>query len=233
MKKNFSGLAKVFVLPGRDLPPCAETTRYRPFPPLRPFLSGSLLLARRLRQAVGIFPFAVPLLLHPRKVGAICPSGRPLARRMAALIPDAPGLVVEIGAGTGAVTRAILDTGIDRNRLIVIEYSPFFCRILRDRFPGLNIIQGDAAQLTSYLPEGARVSAVVSSLPLMSLPRPACAAIIAQIISAVRDNGCVIQFTYALWGVSPFLHAGCRRDIRALILRNLPPARVERFRIAE
>jgi phospholipid N-methyltransferase len=187
-------------------------------------------LAQRLR---GAFGFATQLFLHPRAVGAICPSGQPLARTMAALIPEAPGLVVECGAGTGVVTQAILDQGIDRKRLIVIEYSPLFCRILRNKFPDLTIIQGDAAQLTSYLPDDAQVAAIVSSLPLMSLPSATRAAIIRQARSAIRHTGCVIQFTYAFWSTSPFRQAGCRRDARAFILRNLPPARVERFRIAE
>jgi phospholipid N-methyltransferase len=152
---------------------------------------------------------------------------------MAALIPETPGLVVECGAGTGVVTQAILDRGIDRRQLIVIEYSPLFCRILRGKFPDLTIIQGDAAKMTSYLPEGARVAAIVSSLPLMSLPRATRAAIISQADSTIRGTGCVIQFTYALWSTSPFRQAGYRRDARAFILRNLPPARVERFRSAE
>jgi phospholipid N-methyltransferase len=181
----------------------------------------------------GAFWFVAQLFRHPRTVGAICPSGQPLARMMASLLPGTPGLVVECGAGTGVVTRAILDQGIDRSRLIIIEYSPLFCRILRGKFPDLTVIQGDAAKLTSYLPEGAQVSAIVSSLPLMSLPRETRAAIIDQARSAIRGTGCVIQFTYALWSVSPFLQAGCRRDAWALVLRNLPPARVERFRAAE
>jgi phospholipid N-methyltransferase len=195
------------------------------------FPSREKMYVNRRELMLNPVAFLAPLLLHPRRVGAVCPSGQPLARRMAALIPDAPGLVVEIGAGTGAVTRAILDRGIGRDRLLVIEYSPFFCRLLRDRFPGLTIIQGDAADLASYLPEGTPISAIVSSLPLMSLPESARAGAIAQILSAVRNSGCIIQFTYALWKVSPFLLAGCRSDTRAIILRNLPPARVERFRI--
>ncbi|MDR1359666.1 MAG: ATPase, partial [Deltaproteobacteria bacterium] len=56
--------------------------------------------------------------------------------------------------------------------------------------------------------------------------------IISQARSAIRETGCVIQFTYALWKDSPFRQAGYRRDARAIILRNLPPARVERFHAA-
>lgn len=188
-----------------------------------------VLFPQRLR---GALRFTGQVLRHPRAVGAICPSGQPLARMMASLLPKTPGLVVECGAGTGVVTQAILDQGIDRRRLIVIEYSPLFCRILLGKFPDLTIIQGDAAKLTAYLPENSRVAAIVSSLPLMSLPKTTRAAIISQARSAIRDTGCVIQFTYALWKISPFRQAGYRRDAQAVILRNLPPARVERFRAA-
>jgi phospholipid N-methyltransferase len=196
-------------------------------------LANSLPPSRFAQRAHGTLWFATQLIAHPRAVGAICPSGQPLARRMAALIPETPGLVVECGAGTGVVTQAILDRGIDKSRLIIIEYSPLFCRILRNKFPDLTIIQGDAAKLASYLPEGAQVSAIVSSLPLMSLPLATRAAVISQAHSVIRGKGCVIQFTYALWRTSPFRRAGYQSDSRAIILRNLPPARVERFRIAE
>jgi phospholipid N-methyltransferase len=187
----------------------------------------------RLRQeAHGLIWFASQLVRSPREVGAICPSGQSLARGMAALIPETPGLVVEFGAGTGVVTQAILDRGVARDRLLVIEYSPRFCAILRRKFPDLTIIQGDAAKLSSYLPPDARIAAIVSSLPLMSLPKQTRASIIAQVRSVMRQEGCIIQFTYALWAASPFRRAGYQPDSRKIILLNLPPARLERFRIA-
>ncbi len=174
--------------------------------------------------------FTVELVRNPRSVGAICPSSPHLAAGMASLIPDGRGLVVEIGAGTGAVTRAILNRGIPPTRLVIIERSPVFCRILREKFPGLRVIQGDAAHLCRLLPAGTMVDAVVSSLPLMSLPAATRSAILEQISRIISPHGCVIQFTYALWRPSPFHHEGCLRDQRALIIRNMPPARLERFR---
>lgn len=173
--------------------------------------------------------FAVELVRHPRTVGAICPSGAQLARSMAACIPDGEGLVVEIGAGTGSVTKAILARGIAPSRLLVLERSPEFCRILRRKFPGLNIVQGDAAMLSSYVPESEQVIAVVSSLPLMNFPASLREAILAQVRTVIGSHGCVIQFTYALLGESPYARGGFRRDMRRFIPRNLPPARVERF----
>lgn len=180
----------------------------------------------------GAYTFASQLLLHPRTVGAICPSSPELAATMASLIPEGPDLVVEFGAGTGVVTRAILSKGIAPERLVIIEYSAYFCEILRKKFPECTVIQGDAAKLASYLPEGAKVSAIVSSLPLMNLSRGTRRAIIDQVRSVISENGCVIQFTYAWWMDSPFDHAGYHSDKRSMVVLNLPPARVDRFRIA-
>lgn len=165
----------------------------------------------------------------PRVVGAVCPSGARLARHMAALVPPGDGLVVELGAGTGAVTRA-LRAGLPPQRLLVLERLPAFCRLLRDRFPDLTVIQGDAARLCDYLPHGHPVTAVVSSLPLLSLPAPTREAIVAQMRAATAGGGRIIQFTYSLWGASPLVRAGCCCEKRSLVLRNLPPARVECFR---
>ena len=77
----------------------------------------------------------------PRSVGALCPSGVHLARRMAAMLPPGDGLVVELGAGTGAVTRA-LRACVAPERLLVLERLPAFCRVLRNRFPELTVIRG-------------------------------------------------------------------------------------------
>lgn len=205
----------------------------RPYSPLRrghtTFLRTPPGHALR-RGLANVRDFTFELVRNPRSVGAICPSGPRLAAGMAALIPDGKGLVVEIGAGTGAVTRAILDRGIAPARLVIIERSPVFCRILREKFPGLCVIQGDAAHLCRLLPQGATIDAVVSSLPLMSLPAAVRSAILEQIGRIISPHGCVIQFTYALWRPSPFHHEGCLRDQRTLIIRNMPPARLERFR---
>ena len=88
---------------------------------------------------------------HPRSIGAIAPSGPMLAARMAALVPPGPGLVVELGPGTGSVTRALLRSGIDPQDLILVEYAPEFCRALRRRFPRLQVLEGDAARLGELL----------------------------------------------------------------------------------
>lgn len=170
---------------------------------------------------------------HPRSIGAIAPSGPILAARMASLVPQGPGLVIELGPGTGAVTRALLRGGVDPRDLILLEYAPDFCRTLRRRFPKLTVMEGDAACLCELLaPQLSRapVRAIVSSLPLVSLPEHVRAAIIRQMRACVAQHGVIIQFTYALWSPSVLQQTGCARDVCRFALCNLPPAKVERFR---
>lgn len=64
--------------------------------------------------------FAHEFLTHPSTVGAIWPSSAQLAQRMASAVPvTGTGIVVDLGAGTGVVTQALLDRGIHPTRLRV------------------------------------------------------------------------------------------------------------------
>ena len=113
------------------------------------------------------------LIAAPRLTGAVAPSGRALARAMAAAVGPAPrGLIVELGPGTGPVTRALIESGVAPERLVLLEYDPGFCAILRQRFAPAKIVQGDAYDLPGALVEfaGQPIAAVVSSLPLLNQP---------------------------------------------------------------
>ena len=79
--------------------------------------------------------FLKNLVAAPRLTGAVAPSGRALARAMAAAAGSPPdGLIVELGPGTGPVTRALIEAGVARERLVLVEYDAGFCRLLRQRF---------------------------------------------------------------------------------------------------
>src|ERR1700760_664710 len=107
----------------------------------------------------------------PLHVGAVMPSGRLLARTMAQYVDvDSQAPVVELGPGTGAITSALLHRGIDQKRLVLVEYNPGFCALLRDRYPHAKVVHGDAYTLRDTLRQvlGARGSAVVSGLPLVT-----------------------------------------------------------------
>jgi len=186
--------------------------------------------ARRFTSAVqGAAPwlFARELLSRPNVVGAIWPSSRQLARRMAAHVPkDGNGMVVELGGGTGVVTQALLDRGIAAERLVVVERSAAFVRHLRARFPGVRVVLGNAAQLTHLLPYAPRLDAIVSSLPLRSLPAADVAAIVEQWRNLLASGGLAIQYTYDLRDSGRLGSHGFAVRSRNTVWANLPPARV-------
>src|ERR1700753_1204233 len=109
----------------------------------------------------------------PLHMGAVMPSGRVLARTMAQYVNvDSSGPVVELGPGTGAITNALIERGIDQKRLVLVEYNPSFCALLRDRYPLAKVIQAYAYTLRDSLWNvlSMPASAVVSGLPLVTKP---------------------------------------------------------------
>lgn len=169
---------------------------------------------------------------RPAAVGALCPSSRHLAREMADAVPDGDGLVVELGGGTGAITAALLERGVAPRRLVVVERSLAFVRHLRRRFPGISIVSGDARQLERLLPPGATVDAIVSCLPLRTLPREAVTAIVDQCRRVLSAGGVMIQFTYDLRppGRRPLGHAALVAGASRIVWANIPPARIVTMR---
>jgi phosphatidylethanolamine/phosphatidyl-N-methylethanolamine N-methyltransferase len=173
----------------------------------------------------------------PRLTGAVAPSGRALARAMAMAIGPAPhGLIVELGPGTGPVTESLVEVGVARERLVLVEYDPGFCGILKERFAPARIVQGDAYDLVVALVEfaGEPIAAVVSSLPLLNQPPARREKLIGDAFSLMGRAGVFVQFTYGLQ--SPIPREVCAKRYSAQggrpIWRNLPPARVWTYRLA-
>lgn len=189
-----------------------------------------------IRAINSLAVFSGELLSNAGSIGAALPSSKTLARRIAAQLPRRPeGYVIELGAGTGAVTQALLEHGLPPERLVPVEISDNMVRHLRRRFPGLNVLGGDAARLDALLAQhlpGARghVSHIVSSLPLRSLPLPVVVRIIREVKRLLSRDGTFIQYTYnlACRGYRPL--ADFRRQATSVVWMNLPPARVDVFR---
>lgn len=174
--------------------------------------------------------FFTELLKNPGAIGAVWPSSNALAFTMARQLPVVgEGLIVEIGAGTGSVTKALLESGIEPGRLLIVERSPAFVRHLRHRYPEIKIIQGDATQLHAIVPSNAVVDAIVSSLPLRSLTTEEVSAVVGQWHRVLKTEGIVVQFTYNLRGLIKRNLDGFMEQTKCLVWKNIPPARVSRL----
>ena len=179
--------------------------------------------------------FLRTLLENPRLTGAVAPSGPHLARAMArAAGASREGLVIELGPGTGPVTKALIEHGVARDRLVLVEYDPSFCRLLAQRFAPARVVQGDAYDLPMTLKDhaGKKIAAIVSSLPLLNQPPALRAKLIADAFALMGPGGVFVQFTYGL--KSPVPREVCinrySAHASAPIWRNLPPARVWTYR---
>jgi phosphatidylethanolamine/phosphatidyl-N-methylethanolamine N-methyltransferase len=173
-------------------------------------------------------------LQSPLKTGAVSPSSPALAKAMAAEVdPDVPGPVIEIGPGTGPVTEAILARGIAPQRLVLVEFNGEFCTLLRKRFPGVTVIEGDGYALPDTLGQLMEpLSAVVSSLPLMTRPMPVRLRTLMSALRILRRGAPFVQFTYAMTAPIPPRPGRYTLTTSPRIWLNLPPARVWVYRSA-
>lgn len=174
------------------------------------------------------------LVARPRTTGAISPSGPALTRAMASHVdPNDTLPVIELGPGTGVVTKALIERGVNPRRIIAIEYSPEFCRLIRERFPGVTVVQGDAYDLDGTLGARAdRISAVVSSLPLVARPLADRIRLIEAGLARMRPGTPFIQFSYLLKGPVEGVPGRFTAEASRWIWMNLPPARVWLYRHA-
>jgi phosphatidylethanolamine/phosphatidyl-N-methylethanolamine N-methyltransferase len=169
----------------------------------------------------------------PLHVGAVMPSGRLLARTMAQYVDaNSSGPVVELGPGTGAITSALIARGIDQKRLVLLEYNPGFCALLRDRYPLAKVVQGDAYRLRDTLWNvlGAPATAIVSGLPLVTKPMLTRLKLIRDAFAALAPGAPFVQFTYSVAPPIPKSLPGVSTEASERIWMNLPPARVWVYR---
>jgi phosphatidylethanolamine/phosphatidyl-N-methylethanolamine N-methyltransferase len=169
----------------------------------------------------------------PLHMGAVMPSGRVLARTMAQYVDiKSTGPVVELGPGTGAITNALIEHGIDQKRLVLVEYNPGFCALLRDRYPQATVVQGDAYALRDSLWNvlSLPASAVVSGLPLVTKPMLTRLKLIRDAFVALAPGAPFVQFTYSVAPPIPKSLPGVSTEASERIWMNLPPARVWVYR---
>ena len=173
-------------------------------------------------------------LRNPRQTAAVAPSSPELATAMLGELPANSRRVIELGGGTGAITRALVQAGIGGDALLVLELNEELHAHLRRRFPDEVLVLGDAVELprlasaAGFLDAGP-ADAVISGLGLLAMDRELVAKILRSAFACLRPDGRFIQFTYG--PVSPVHESvlealGLRMRRGGFVLRNVPPATV-------
>lgn len=190
----------------------------------------------RHRQRPAPLPFVRGWLRDPVGVGLPFPSSPSTARRLAEAALESSscnGPVLELGAGTGAVTSALVDAGCPMHRIVAVEHDAELCRALRQRFPGLVVLEGDALELGALL-EAAKLSsvaAVVCGLPMRAIPSDAATRCYEDAFDAMPPGGAIIQYTYGLR--PPVDPQALTSKVEAAFIgrewRNFPPMGIWRY----
>jgi phosphatidylethanolamine/phosphatidyl-N-methylethanolamine N-methyltransferase len=197
-------------------------------------LQTTLSLAKKtLRPIDDEVQFIRSWIEKPLSTGAVMPSGKLLARTMARQVDtETSGPIIELGPGTGPVTEALVAHGVDPARLVLVEFNPVFCRLLRSRYPDATVVQGDAYRLKHLLGSLLRepAAAVVSGLPLFTKPLRTRLRLISDAFGLLSPAAPFIQFTYAVVSPIPRTLPGVQSRATERVWLNLPPAQVWVYR---
>ena len=175
-------------------------------------------------------------LRSPKSMGSIIPSSMALARAVTSAVAWEPGqTVVELGAGTGAISQGLLEKGMPSEALMMIELDEQLYDYLRNRFPGVRVVHGDATKLADIVADQGidPVSTVVSGLPMVNMPFDFQSAIIRESFKSLKPGGFMLQYSYSPLSPIPAKKLGVKAEIVRFVLRNVPPATVWRFRPRE
>jgi phosphatidylethanolamine/phosphatidyl-N-methylethanolamine N-methyltransferase len=168
-------------------------------------------------------------LRKPLQIAAICPSGVPVAAAMARLAnPARPGRLLELGAGTGTITRGLVAAGWPPERIIACEREAQLLQIVRRENPGVATLPADATDLESELDRLGieRLAAVVSSLPIKWFPLEAQRAVLRPCFARMGRDGPFLQLTNAFSSPLPLASLGLAGRQAARVWLNVPPAQI-------
>ena len=179
-------------------------------------------------MAAGATVFFGLWLQKPLRIAAANPSGARLADALAHCVElDRPGSVLELGAGTGSLTRGLVRAGCPPGRIIAVEREPRLAAVLRSEFPGIRVIQGDATRIDeSFVGREGRLAAVVSSLPIKWFPLEAQRAIVKPCLELLGPGGCFLQITNAFSSPLPIERLGISGREVCRVWLNVLPAQI-------
>jgi len=179
--------------------------------------------------------FLQAFLKNPGTVGSITPSSPELARRMVAgLRPGADDVVLELGVGTGAITKFLQEIVSDEKSYLGIELDPDLVRSLKRNYPGLKIVRGNALNASEIHRKSGlgKVGTIICCLPFVSIPNEVGEKILLE-IDKFMQLGCTFRtFQYAHGYYFPsaiklreYMRDRYGKSKRSpLIVKNVPPA---------
>jgi phosphatidylethanolamine/phosphatidyl-N-methylethanolamine N-methyltransferase len=178
--------------------------------------------------------FFKSLLRAPLKTGAFFPSSKNLASSISSFVnlPESDEYVIELGAGTGRLTSALLERGIPCSQLIILEMQPSLAKFLRKAFPLVTVIEGSATDLLSLLPEKTigNIKTIVSGIPMVNLRFHEQQQIITAIKNVMKTNGALLQFTYRPGSPLPSNKLALNQRYLGHVLLNMPPAAIWEYK---
>lgn len=159
------------------------------------------------------------------------PSSPRLSQLMASQVDAASAPVLEIGAGTGVITQALLKGPVNPERLFVIERDPKLAAFLSHKFPRVRVRCSDAIHSRRFLSDYAvpYVRTVISSLPLRNLSPAEMIDNVDAMLNSLAHDGQLIQYTYAAGCPIPARLFGLKAERLGRVWQNMPPAAVWRF----
>jgi phosphatidylethanolamine/phosphatidyl-N-methylethanolamine N-methyltransferase len=170
-------------------------------------------------------------LRNPLQMGSVIPSSPALCRNIAAAVQRGPEeYVLELGAGTGVVSRALLAAGVPAHKLIVVEIVPEMAEYLREALPGVNVVCGDAFDLAKALPLGlhGQIGTAICGIPLVLLPLERQQAFVDAVESVAPGKGFLL-YTYCITSPLPYGQLGLGAKRLSWTPLNFPPASVWRY----
>jgi phosphatidylethanolamine/phosphatidyl-N-methylethanolamine N-methyltransferase len=189
-------------------------------------------VSTKIRKRDESLLFLKQLIKNPKSLGAIAPSSPMLADFICSHVPIQDShLVVEIGAGTGRFTQALLRAGVKPENLTVLEIDPDMCDFLKLNFPQIKVIQGDAGQLHTLLSDGwvGNVGTIISGIPMVNLSKEDQSQIISSCFNVLNESGNFLQFTYGPVSPLPTKQLGLKKKRLGHVFFNFPPATVWRY----
>lgn len=193
-------------------------------------------LAELAAQAQGPLLFLRRSLRNPLQICSLFPSSPFVGRAMTRAILDRPAPhVIELGAGTGAVTRQLIHNGVAEADLTLMEIDAQLGGHLRRTFPKVDVVISPAQDLARIWRErnGPPVGAVVSTLPMRLFSKKLIRSVMRNSLETLAPGGLFVQFTYRQGSPAPLRivgKLGLSAEQYCRVWANLPPAAIWVYR---